>query len=40
MERLDIDAAGAFDSLVRTSQRENIKLRDLSRRIVDSRAGA
>ncbi|MFC8368918.1 MULTISPECIES: ANTAR domain-containing protein [unclassified Streptomyces] len=35
MERLDIDAAGAFDSLVRASQRENIKLRDLARRIVD-----
>ncbi|MFF6808347.1 ANTAR domain-containing protein [Streptomyces sp. NPDC012403] len=35
MERLDIDAAGAFDSLVRASQRENVKLRDLARRIVD-----
>ncbi|MFI1441123.1 GAF and ANTAR domain-containing protein [Streptomyces fructofermentans] len=36
MERLDIDAAEAFDSLVRTSQRENVKLRDLARRIVDA----
>ncbi|MER7489443.1 ANTAR domain-containing protein [Streptomyces sp. NPDC126497] len=35
MERLAIDAAGAFDSLVRASQRENVKLRDLARRIVD-----
>ncbi|MEU6404078.1 GAF and ANTAR domain-containing protein [Streptomyces sp. NPDC046985] len=35
MERLDIDAAEAFDSLVRASQRENVKLRDLARRIVD-----
>ncbi|MFI8089034.1 ANTAR domain-containing protein [Streptomyces sp. NPDC086080] len=34
MERMDIDAAGAFDSLVRASQRENVKLRDLARRIV------
>ncbi|MFE9835993.1 ANTAR domain-containing protein [Streptomyces sp. NPDC005551] len=37
MERLDIDAAEAFDSLVRTSQRENVKLRDLAGRIVDVR---
>ena len=36
MERLDIDAAEAFDSLVRTSQRENTKLRDLARRLVDT----
>ncbi|MGW1722717.1 ANTAR domain-containing protein [Streptomyces sp. NPDC002306] len=36
MERLNIDAAEAFDSLVRASQRENIKLRDLARRIVDA----
>ncbi|MFF7857952.1 ANTAR domain-containing protein [Streptomyces sp. NPDC007904] len=36
MERLNIDAAGAFDSLVRASQRENVKLRDLARRIVDA----
>ncbi|MFG2606872.1 GAF and ANTAR domain-containing protein [Streptomyces sp. NPDC048514] len=36
MERLDIDAAAAFASLVRASQRENIKLRDLARRIVGS----
>ncbi|MCW5250115.1 MULTISPECIES: GAF and ANTAR domain-containing protein [unclassified Streptomyces] len=34
MERLDIDAAGAFESLVKASQRENVKLRDLARRIV------
>ncbi|CAM5263908.1 hypothetical protein SALBM311S_13054 [Streptomyces alboniger] len=36
MERMDIDAAEAFDSLVKASQRENIKLRDLARRIVDA----
>ncbi|MCT7353859.1 ANTAR domain-containing protein [Streptomyces sp. 15-116A] len=36
MERMTIDAAGAFDSLVRASQRENVKLRDLARRIVDA----
>jgi transcriptional regulator with GAF, ATPase, and Fis domain len=36
MERLNIDAAEAFDSLVRASQRENTKLRDLARRIVDA----
>ncbi|MGC9500807.1 ANTAR domain-containing protein [Streptomyces sp. WG7] len=40
MERLDIDAAGAFDSLVKASQRENVKLRDLARRIVDANTGA
>ncbi|MFJ3715686.1 ANTAR domain-containing protein [Streptomyces sp. NPDC090057] len=34
MERLEIDAAAAFESLVRASQRENVKLRDLARRIV------
>ncbi|MFF8474866.1 ANTAR domain-containing protein [Streptomyces sp. NPDC015414] len=34
MERLDIDATAAFESLVRASQRENVKLRDLARRIV------
>ncbi|MFJ8095789.1 GAF and ANTAR domain-containing protein [Streptomyces griseofuscus] len=34
MERLDIDAQAAFESLVRASQRENVKLRDLARRIV------
>nr|WP_308288194.1 GAF and ANTAR domain-containing protein [Streptomyces corallincola] len=34
MERLDIDAGAAFESLVRASQRENVKLRDLARRIV------
>lgn len=38
MERLDIDAAEAFDSLVRASQRENVKLRDLARRIVDAKS--
>ncbi|MFG3549258.1 GAF and ANTAR domain-containing protein [Streptomyces sp. NPDC047725] len=36
MERMSIDAAGAFDSLVKASQRENVKLRDLARRIVDT----
>ncbi|MGW8062028.1 ANTAR domain-containing protein [Streptomyces ziwulingensis] len=40
MERKDIDAAGAFDSLVKASQRENVKLRDLARRIVDANRGA
>ncbi|WP_217142249.1 ANTAR domain-containing protein [Streptomyces sp. AC627_RSS907] len=40
MERLDIDAAGAFDSLVKASQRENVKLRDLARRVVDSNSGS
>ncbi|MET9775182.1 ANTAR domain-containing protein [Streptomyces sp. NPDC006367] len=39
MERLDIDAAGAFESLVKASQRENVKLRDLARRIVDATGG-
>jgi GAF domain-containing protein len=36
MERMGIDAAGAFESLVKASQRENVKLRDLARRIVDA----
>ncbi|MFF7330609.1 ANTAR domain-containing protein [Streptomyces sp. NPDC090306] len=36
MERLNTDAAEAFKSLVRASQRENTKLRDLARRIVDT----
>ncbi|MFE2508765.1 ANTAR domain-containing protein [Streptomyces naganishii] len=36
MERMNIDAAESFDSLVRASQRENVKLRDLARRIVDA----
>ncbi|MFC9058915.1 ANTAR domain-containing protein [Streptomyces sp. NPDC057074] len=40
MERLDIDAAGAFESLVKASQRENVKLRDLARRIVDANTGS
>jgi hypothetical protein len=40
MERLDIDAAGAFDSLVKASQRENVKLRDLARRIVDANSAS
>ncbi|PKT67262.1 antitermination regulator [Streptomyces populi] len=39
MERLDIDASEAFDSLVRTSQRENVKLRDLARRVIDAGEG-
>ena len=34
MERQGIDAAAAFESLVRASQRETVKLRDLARRIV------
>ncbi|WP_190199353.1 ANTAR domain-containing protein [Streptomyces djakartensis] len=34
MERQGIDAAAAFESLVRASQRENVKLRDIARRIV------
>ncbi|MBT2415768.1 GAF and ANTAR domain-containing protein [Streptomyces sp. ISL-12] len=36
MERMETDAAGAFESLVKASQRENVKLRDLARRIVDA----
>jgi GAF domain-containing protein len=36
MERMDMDAAEAFESLVKASQRENIKLRDLARHIVDA----
>ncbi|EFL33267.1 response regulator receiver/ANTAR domain-containing protein [Streptomyces viridochromogenes DSM 40736] len=36
MERQGIDAAAAFESLVRASQRENVKLRDIARRIVDT----
>ncbi|MBB5795936.1 GAF domain-containing protein [Streptomyces caelestis] len=36
MERQDIDAAAAFESLVRASQRENVKLRDLAREIVSA----
>ncbi|GJF26952.1 transcription antitermination regulator [Streptomyces sp. HO565] len=36
MERMTMDASGAFDSLVKASQRENVKLRDLARRIVDA----
>jgi hypothetical protein len=36
MERMDMDAGGAFESLVKASQRENVKLRDLARRIVDA----
>ncbi|MEU5364976.1 ANTAR domain-containing protein [Streptomyces sp. NPDC005925] len=36
MERLGMDAGAAFDNLVRASQRENVKLRDLARRIVDT----
>jgi GAF domain-containing protein len=34
MERQGIDATAAFESLVRASQRENVKLRELARRIV------
>jgi GAF domain-containing protein len=36
MERQGIDAAAAFESLVRASQRENVKLRDLAREIVSA----
>jgi hypothetical protein len=36
MERLGTDAATAFEDLVRASQRENVKLRDLARRVVDT----
>ncbi|MFD5742946.1 GAF and ANTAR domain-containing protein [Streptomyces massasporeus] len=36
MERQGIDATAAFESLVRASQRENVKLRDLARRIVNA----
>ncbi|HET9381334.1 MAG TPA: ANTAR domain-containing protein [Streptomyces sp.] len=34
MERLGMDAGAAFENLVRASQRENVKLRDLARRII------
>ncbi|MDQ1046882.1 ANTAR domain-containing protein [Streptomyces sp. V4I2] len=40
MERMDMDAAEAFESLVKASQRENVKLRDLARRIVDANNAA
>jgi hypothetical protein len=40
MERMNMDAAEAFESLVKASQRENIKLRDLARRIVDANSPA
>ncbi|MET9684654.1 ANTAR domain-containing protein [Streptomyces coeruleorubidus] len=40
MERQGIDAAAAFESLVRASQRENVKLRDLARRIVGAHNSA
>ncbi|MEV5358499.1 GAF and ANTAR domain-containing protein [Streptomyces sp. NPDC086081] len=40
MERQGIDAAAAFESLVRASQRENVKLRDLARRIVGTHTTA
>jgi GAF domain-containing protein len=40
MERQGIDAAAAFESLVRASQRENVKLRDLARRIVGTHSTA
>ena len=33
----DLDADGAFDLLRRASQRENVKLRDIARRIVERR---
>lgn len=40
MERQGIDAASAFESLVKASQRENVKLRDLARRVVDAHGTA
>jgi hypothetical protein len=40
MERLDTDAAEAFKNLVRASQRENVKLRDVARRVVDTSGSA
>ncbi|MBB6437182.1 ANTAR domain-containing protein [Streptomyces candidus] len=39
MGRLDIDAAQAFERLVRTSQKGNVKLRDIASRIVNATAG-
>ncbi|MER5885932.1 GAF and ANTAR domain-containing protein [Streptomyces sp. NPDC001941] len=36
MARLDMDAAQAFDRLVRASQKENVKLRDIAVRIVQA----
>ncbi|WP_051704950.1 MULTISPECIES: ANTAR domain-containing protein [unclassified Streptomyces] len=39
MERQGIDATAAFESLVRASQRENVKLRDIARRIVGTHNG-
>jgi ANTAR domain len=36
MTRLRMDAASAFDWLVRTSQTENVKLRDIAYRIVEA----
>ncbi|MFF6998829.1 GAF and ANTAR domain-containing protein [Streptomyces sp. NPDC008313] len=36
MERLGIDVADAFDSLVRASQQENVKLRDIAQEVVDA----
>ncbi|MFD6419561.1 GAF and ANTAR domain-containing protein [Streptomyces sp. NPDC060194] len=36
MGRLDMDASEAFNRLVRTSQQENVKLRDIAQRIVDA----
>jgi hypothetical protein len=38
MGRLNIDAAEAFDRLVRASQKGNVKLRDIASRIVDASA--
>ncbi|MFB9466301.1 GAF and ANTAR domain-containing protein [Streptomyces cinereospinus] len=40
MERMNMDAGEAFESLVRASQRENVKLRDLARRLVDAQPPA
>ncbi|OEJ29517.1 hypothetical protein AS594_18145 [Streptomyces agglomeratus] len=38
MGRMNIDAAQAFDQLVRASQKGNVKLRDIASRIVEVRA--
>ncbi|GGX38091.1 transcription antitermination regulator [Streptomyces chryseus] len=38
MGRMNIDAAQAFDRLVRASQKGNVKLRDIASRIVEVRA--
>ncbi|CNI21276.1 ANTAR domain-containing protein [Mycobacterium tuberculosis] len=37
MERFDIDAVHAFDMLKTLSQQTNIPLRDLARRVIETR---